>query len=157
MLESRATSSRNARATSLESARIPELVAELVRLKVDVLVAGSSPVALAAKNATQTIPITMFAGDPVGLGLVGSLARPGADLTGLSYFNVELKPSAWSSSNNSCQGLTRVAVLRNPMITIHAIFWQRTEVAARKLGVGGQVEHEGSDERRSYPYPQGHE
>src|SRR5262252_4979274 len=62
--------------------RIPELVAVLVGLKVDVLVAVSTPTALAAKNATQTIPIVMVAGDPVGLGLVASLARPGGNVTG---------------------------------------------------------------------------
>src|SRR5215813_13444902 len=67
--------------------RIPELVAELVGLKVDVLVAVSTPAALAAKNATQTIPIVMLAPDPVGLGLVGSLSRPGGNVTGLSYYN----------------------------------------------------------------------
>ena len=66
--------------------RIPELVAELVGLNVDVLVAVSTPAALAAKNATQTIPIVMVAPDPVGLGLVGSLSRPGGNVTGLSYF-----------------------------------------------------------------------
>jgi len=58
------------------SERMPALVAELVDLNVDVLVVANSPAALAAKNATQTIPIVMFAGDPVGLGLVASLARP---------------------------------------------------------------------------------
>jgi putative ABC transport system substrate-binding protein len=67
--------------------RMPELVAELIGLKVDILVAGSSPGALAAKKATSTIPIVMIATDPVGLGLVASLARPGGNVTGLSYFN----------------------------------------------------------------------
>ena len=66
---------------------VPELVAELVDLKMDVLVAGSSVVALAAQKATRTIPIVMVAADPVGLGLVASLARPGGNVTGLSYFN----------------------------------------------------------------------
>ena len=58
---------------------MPELVAELVGLKVDALVAVSGPAALAAKNATQTIPIVMGANDPVGLGLVASLSRPGGN------------------------------------------------------------------------------
>ena len=57
--------------------RLPELVAELVRLNVDVLFAGGAPAAHAAKNATKTIPIVMQSGDPVGTGLVASLARPG--------------------------------------------------------------------------------
>src|SRR5262249_53518005 len=67
--------------------RIPELVAELVGPKVDVLVAVSTPAALAAKNATQTIPMVIVAPDPVGLGLVGSLSRPGGNVTGLSRFS----------------------------------------------------------------------
>jgi len=68
------------------SDRIPELVAELVGLKMDVLVAGNSAAALAAQKATRTIPIVMVSADPVGLGLVASLARPGGNVTGLSYF-----------------------------------------------------------------------
>src|SRR5262245_30198875 len=65
--------------------RMPELVAELVGLKVDALVAVSAPAAVAPKNATQTIPIVMGVNDPVGLGLAASLPRPGGKLTGLSY------------------------------------------------------------------------
>jgi putative ABC transport system substrate-binding protein len=67
--------------------RMPELGAELAGLKVDVLVAANSATALAAKNATQTIPIVVVAADPVGLGLVGSLSRPGGKVTGLSFYN----------------------------------------------------------------------
>src|SRR5258705_12736479 len=67
--------------------RIPELVAELVGLKMDLLVAGISQAALAAKKATGTIPVVMVGADPVGLGLVASLARPGGNVTGLSVFN----------------------------------------------------------------------
>jgi len=89
------------------SARVPELVAELVRLKVDVLVVGTSPAALAAKNATRTIPIVMFAGDPVRLGLVSSLARPGGKLTGLSYFNVEINSKRLELVEQLVPGLTR--------------------------------------------------
>ena len=70
--------------------RIPELVAELVRLKMDVLVAPTSQAALAAKKATRTIPIVMVGADPVGLGVVASLARPGGNVTGLSIFNEEI-------------------------------------------------------------------
>jgi putative ABC transport system substrate-binding protein len=66
--------------------RLPDLAAELVRLKVDVIVAGPTQFAVAAKNATGTIPIVMWAvGDPVGPGLVVSLARPGGNVTGLSF------------------------------------------------------------------------
>src|SRR5260221_609352 len=66
---------------------MPELAAELVGLKMDVLVAGNSVAALAAKKVTGTIPIVIVTPDPVGLGLVAILARPGANATGLSYFN----------------------------------------------------------------------
>src|SRR3989337_469778 len=66
--------------------RLPDLAAELVRLKVDVIVAVPTPSAVAAKNAPGTIPIVMVAvGDPIGLGLVASLARPGGNVTGLSF------------------------------------------------------------------------
>jgi ABC-type uncharacterized transport system substrate-binding protein len=114
--------------------QVPELIAELVRLKVDVLVVGNSPAALAAQNATRTIPIVMFAGDPVGLGLIASLARPGGNVTGQSYLNVELNSKRLELIKQLMPGLTRIAVLRNPTVALHANFWQVTEVAARKLG-----------------------
>src|SRR5262249_53781408 len=71
--------------------RLPEFVAELIRLKVDVIVAGGTLGPLAAKHATSTIPIVMAAaGDPVGTGLVASLARPGGNVTGLSNIGPDL-------------------------------------------------------------------
>jgi putative ABC transport system substrate-binding protein len=66
--------------------RLPDLADELVRLEVDVIAATTSPAAVAARNATRTIPIVMFVvGDPVALGLIASLARPGGNITGLTY------------------------------------------------------------------------
>ena len=117
------------------SERIPELVAELVGLKVEVLLTGSSPGALAAKKATGTIPIVMVATDPVGLGLVDSLARPGGNVTGLSYFNEAILAKRLEMLRELLPELARVAVLRNPTVAAHATFWTETEVAARKLGV----------------------
>jgi putative tryptophan/tyrosine transport system substrate-binding protein len=114
---------------------MPELVAELIGLKVDILVVGSSPGALAAKKATGTIPIVMFAGDPVGLGLVASLARPGGNVTGLSYFNEEISGRRLQLLKELVPGLARVGVFRNPLVSVHAIFWRETEAAARKLGL----------------------
>jgi putative tryptophan/tyrosine transport system substrate-binding protein len=116
------------------SERMPELVAELVGLKMDVLVAAVSTAALAAKKATRTIPIVMVAPDPVGLGLVASLARPGGNVTGLSYFNEAIIAKRLKFLKEFVPGLVRVAVLRNPIVAVHATFWQETEVAARKLG-----------------------
>ena len=120
------------------SERIPELVTELVDLKMDVLVAAVSSAALAAKKATRTIPIVMVAADPVGLGLVASLARPGGNLTGLSFFNEAIIAKRLEFLKEFVPGLVRVAVLRNPIVAVHATFWQETEVAARTLGVALQ-------------------
>ena len=120
------------------SERIPELVAELVGLKMDVLVVGSSVTALAAQKATRTIPIVMVAADPVGLGLVASLARPEGNLTGLSYFNEAIVGKRLELIKELVPGLARLAVLSNPTVVAHAIFWKDTEAAARTLGVALQ-------------------
>jgi putative tryptophan/tyrosine transport system substrate-binding protein len=128
--------------------RMSELVVELLRLEIDVLVVGTSQAALAAKKATQTIPIVMVAGtDPVGLGLVTSLARPGGNVTGLSISNEELSSKRLQLLKEFVPLLARVAVLRNPLLTAHAIFWQDTEAAARKLGLELQpLEVRGADD-----------
>ena len=115
--------------------RIPEIVAELVGLKVDVLVTGSTPVTQAAKKATGTIPIVMIATDPVGLGLVANLSRPGGNVTGLSYFNEAISGKRLQILKELVPVLTRVAVLRNPLSGGDAVFWRETEEAARTLGV----------------------
>jgi len=120
------------------SERIPELVTELVSLKMDVLVAGNSVAALAAKKATGAIPIVIIAADPVGLGLVASLARPGANVTGLSYFNEAIVAKRLQLLKELVPGLARLAVFRNPTVEIHATFWRETEVAARTLGLALQ-------------------
>jgi putative ABC transport system substrate-binding protein len=121
------------------SERVPELVSELVGLKVDVLVAASSPGALVAKKATSTIPIVMVATDPIGLGLVASLARPGGNVTGLSYFNEAILAKRLEMLVEFVPGLARVAVLRNPTVAAHATFWAETAAAANKLGVALQA------------------
>src|SRR5262245_32426786 len=105
------------------SERLPELVAELVGLKVEVLVAQSTPAALAAKNATQTIPIVMMATDPVALGLVGSLSRPGGNVTGLSYFSEAIMGKRLELLKEVVPGLARVGVLRNPLHPADPIYW----------------------------------
>lgn len=117
------------------SERIPELAAELVNLKMDLLVAGNSVAALAAKKASGTIPIIIVTADPVGLGLVASLARPGANVKGLSYFNEAIVAKRLQFLKEVVPGLVRLAVLRNPTVEVHTTFWRETEVAARTLGV----------------------
>jgi putative ABC transport system substrate-binding protein len=92
-----------------------ELVAELVGLKVDVLVTSTGPAAPAAKNATQTVPIVMVGVNPVGLGLVGSLSRPGGNVTGLSYFNEEIIAKRLQLLKELVPGLARVGVLVNSL------------------------------------------
>ena len=94
--------------------RLPELAVELVRLEVDVLVATTSAAVQAAMNATRTIPIVMAGGgDPVGLGFVASLARPGGNVTGPSMMNTEIIGKRMQLLKEVVPGLARVAVLSN--------------------------------------------
>jgi putative ABC transport system substrate-binding protein len=122
--------------------RLPALAAELVALKVDVIVTGSTPATVAAKQATKTIPI-VFTGtaDPVGSGLVTSLAQPGGNVTGLSNLSQELVGKRLEQLTQAVPGVSRVAVLWHP-----GTLGDRTEkemlkaadAAARALGVGLQ-------------------
>jgi len=99
--------------------RLPELAAELVRLKVDLIVATGAPQALAAKGATTTIPIVMTAvGDPVGSGLVGSLARPGGNITGLSSLAFELNTKRLEILKDTVPKLARVGLLRRSAVSL---------------------------------------
>src|SRR4051812_2159342 len=116
--------------------RLPELAVELVQLEVDIIVAPTSGSAKAAKDATSTIPIVMAGGgDPVGLGLVASLARPGGNVTGPSMMNTEIVGKRMELLKEVVPGLIRVAILVNSINPIHAIFWRETEPAARELGL----------------------
>ena len=93
--------------------RLPELAAELVRLKVDVIVTTGGPPPLAAKGASTTIPIVMVAiGDPVGAGLVASLARPGGNVTGFSSLSPELNTKRLEILKDAVPKLARVGLLR---------------------------------------------
>ena len=92
--------------------RLPDLAADLVRLHVDIIVVGTTAAALAAKHATSTIPIIMaVSADPVGDGLVASLARPGGNITGLSIMVPELAGKRLDLLREAVPGLSRVAVL----------------------------------------------
>ena len=93
--------------------RLSELAADLVRLKVDLIVASGTPSSLAAKRATTTIPIVIAnAGDPVGSGLVASLARPGGNVTGFSNLSVELNTKRLEILKDAVPKLARVGLLR---------------------------------------------
>jgi putative ABC transport system substrate-binding protein len=116
--------------------RLPELANELVRLKVDVIVTGAFPGALAAKNATTTIPIVMVTtGDPVASGLIGSLARPGGNVTGVTALGRELSVKRLSLLKETVAGVARVAVLSNPANPEDGPMVKSLEVAARSLGL----------------------
>jgi len=114
--------------------RLPALADELVRLKVDVLVAIGTAVALAAKNATKTIPIVFTSGgDPVAVGLVDSLARPGGNLTGLSTISAELAGKRLELLKETVPKLSRVAVLWNPQAASSKQEWKESLHPAREL------------------------
>ena len=93
---------------------LPELAAELVRLKVDVILAASTPVAHSAKKATSAIPVVMVVADPIGTGLVSSLAKPGGNLTGLSDFHGDLITKRLEILKEVVPSASRIAVLLNP-------------------------------------------
>ena len=114
--------------------RLPALVAELVRLKVDTIVTSGPLVTRAAKDVTSKIPI-VFAqeGDPVGSGLVVSLARPGGNMTGLSNFSPELGGKRLEILKEVIPRLDRVAVLGTSTVESHALFLKEQEPAARAL------------------------
>jgi putative ABC transport system substrate-binding protein len=94
--------------------RLRELAAELVELKVDLLVAPATPSAVAAKQATSKIPIVIIVGDPVAGGLVDGLARPGGNLTGLAFFFAEISAKRVELIKEAIPSLARVAVFINP-------------------------------------------
>src|SRR5262245_59769600 len=117
--------------------RLAHLAAELVHLRVDVIVAGNTQAAVAAKNATKTIPIVMgTAGDPVETGLVASLARPGGNVTGLSYsVGMGIFSKALDLLKEAAPSIRRVAVLLNPTNAAHASWRKDAKLAAQPLGV----------------------
>jgi hypothetical protein len=116
--------------------RLSTLAGELVRLKVDVILAGSTPGALAAKDATGTIPIVMvITGEPVASGLVASLARPGGNLTGVTALGQALSGKRLELLKEAVPGVTRVAVLANVGYPDTGPFLTEVEGVARALGV----------------------
>ena len=116
--------------------RLPALLAELIRLHVDVIVTIGDPVVSAAKQATSTIPIVMAgAGDPVGRGFVASLARPGGNITGVSNLAVALTGKWLELAKDVVPRISRVAILRNGGNPTHALFWAEAQTSAHGMAV----------------------
>jgi len=113
--------------------RLPELARDLVRLKVDIIFAGSLPATEAAKNATQMIPIVTSSQDPVSSRFVAGLPRPAGNITGLTNLTSELVGKRLELLKEVIPQLSRVAVLWTP--SNPSTIWRRTEVAAQSLGV----------------------
>ena len=118
-----------------EYERLPAMAAELVRLRVDVIVADSSPAIRAAQRATTTIPIVFpTTGDPVGSGFVASLARPGGNITGLSNANLDVSAKHLELLLTVAPRLSLVAVLGNPGSSTHAAIVKDLQAAALQHG-----------------------
>jgi putative ABC transport system substrate-binding protein len=118
--------------------RLPQLVLDLISLRVDVIVAGSTPAAIAAKNATSTIPIVLAtAADPVGSGLVTNLARPGGNITGLSNLVVDYSAKHVEILHTMAPRLRRLALLLNPSNAAHRAILESVQLAsnAAKINV----------------------
>ncbi len=123
-----------------ETERLPALAAELVRLKVDIIVAGAAPAPEAAQRATSTIPIVMsYHPDPVGVGLVSSLARPGKNITGMSVSSLELVGKQLQLLRETVPGISRVALISSLALPSNALGVKEAQVAARSFKMHLQV------------------
>jgi putative ABC transport system substrate-binding protein len=121
-------------------AQLPDVAAELVRLKVDVLVASGVPSVLPAKNATSTIPVVFVAAiDPVAAGLVASLARPGGNVTGVTVMQADLTGKRFQLLKELLPKLSRIAILVRATSPAAAEYVKEAELAARTLGTPLQV------------------
>jgi putative ABC transport system substrate-binding protein len=115
--------------------RFPDLATELVHLNLDLIVVGSFPGARAAKEATSTIPIVTISADPVGTGLVTSLARPGGNVTGFSYMTPDLTGKRLELLKAMARRLTQLTLLWNSANSHEVLAGRELEAAARSLGV----------------------
>jgi ABC-type uncharacterized transport system substrate-binding protein len=128
--------------------RFPALIAQLVALNVDAIVTAGTPAALAVQRATATIPIVMAAvGDPVGTGLVASLARPGGNLTGLTAIAPDLEGKRLELLREVIPNLSHVSFLLNPSNALHVASEKQADAAAKVLRlnvhfVGVRADHE---------------
>ena len=120
--------------------RFPELAAELVGLRVDLIVTRGTPAAQAAKNATSTIPVVMAAiGEPLGTGVVAGLAYPGGNVTGLSAFVTQLAGKRVELVKELIPSLTHVALFHNMGNPVVPPQWEETQIAARAVGVEAEL------------------
>ena len=141
--------------------RFATFAAEMVQLRVDCIIAITTPAALAVKNATTTIPIVMTTAiDPVGAGLVASLARPGGNVTGNAILYAELSTKRLEFLKDVVPGLSRVVVLWNAANPANASVWHETQAAAGALGlllhaqdVRGAQDFEGAFARTAQAHP----
>ena len=123
-----------------DSGRLPELAAQLVRLKPDALVAVGTPASLAAKKAIITLPIvTINVGDPVGIGLIKSLARPGGNITGFSLMSAEIRPKQLQILREMVPKVSRMALMVNPANASNIVESKKIQAAAQKVGVKMQL------------------
>ena len=124
------------RSANGDYARIPELAADLIRRKADVIVADSTPGAQAVKRATSTIPVVMAViGDPVGSGVVSNMAHPGGNVTGLSTMVVDLSAKRLQLLKEALPQVVRVAVLWDPATTWHLKAVQELKAVAPSLSI----------------------
>ena len=114
--------------------RFPALIAELITAKVDVIVTAGTPATLAVKKATSTVPLVMIAvGDPVGTGIVTSLARPGGNITGLTSISAEIDGKRLELLREVVPSMSHIAVLWNAASPLQVIAERQTQAAARVL------------------------
>jgi putative ABC transport system substrate-binding protein len=116
--------------------RFPALIAELIASKVDLIVTAGTPASLAVKKATTTIPLVMIAvGDPVGSGLIASLAHPGGNITGLTSISPELDGKRLELLREVVPNISHVAVMWNPTSPLQVIAEKATRAAAQSMGI----------------------
>ena len=123
------------RSADNNAALLPKLAAELVALKVDVIIALFTPCSLAAQRATREIPIVTVSGDPVGLGLVASLAQPGGNITGISLIAAELLGKCVELFRDALPGIRRVAALGNASDPFSKPFFEQVRIVGKATGI----------------------
>jgi putative tryptophan/tyrosine transport system substrate-binding protein len=123
------------RSADNDASSLPMLAAELVALKVDVLVALYTPCALAAQQATREIPIVTLSGDPVGLGLVASLSRPGGNITGIDMMGAALHGKCVELFRDMLPSVRRIAAVGNAADPFSKPFMEQVRLAGKTTGI----------------------